>query len=228
MRILLVEDNEPLREAVAERLRRDGFAVDATGDGNDGLWLAEENPYALALLDLTLPGLDGLEILRRLRAGGKEMAVLITTARDAVPDRVAGLDCGADDYIVKPFSLEELMARVRAQVRRVHGKHDPVVRISDLEIDTKSRTAHRGGQLLELTAKEFGLLELLALRIGQVVARADIWEQLYDFAEETDSNVIDVFVNRLRKKSEAVGSATRLIHTRRGLGYVLLDPDSST
>ncbi len=227
MRILLVEDNESLREAVAERLRRDGFAVDATGDGNDGLWLAQENPYSLAVLDLTLPGLDGLEIVRRLRAGGRDMALLITTARDAVTDRVSGLDAGADDYLVKPFSLEELMARVRAQLRRVYGKHDPVIRISDLEIDTKSHIARRGGQALELTAKEFGLLELLALRAGQVVSRADIWEQLYDFAEETDSNVIDVFVNRLRKKSEAAGAATRLIHTRRGLGYVLLDPEAS-
>ena len=226
MRILLVEDNAPLRDAVAERLRRDGFAVDATGDGNEGMWLALENPYTLLILDLTLPGLDGLDILRKIRAVKKEMAVLITTARDAVSDRIIGLDAGADDYIIKPFSLEELMARARTQMRRLHGQVDPVIRVADLEVDTKSRVARRGGVILELTAKEFGLLELLALRVGQVVRRADIWEQLYDFAEETDSNVIDVFINRLRKKSEASGGA-RLIHTRRGLGYLLYDPEVS-
>lgn len=226
MRILLVEDNEPLREAVAERLRREGFAVDATGDGPDGLWMASENPYALAILDLTLPGMDGLEVLRALRAKGRDLAVLITTARDAIPDRIAGLDSGADDYLVKPFALDELMARVRAHLRRSHGQVDPVIRIADLEVDTKSRQAQRAGRVLDLTAKEYALLELLALRVGQVVARADIWEQLYDFAEETDSNVIDVFVNRLRKKSEANGGE-RLLHTRRGLGYVLVDPAQS-
>ncbi len=226
MRILLVEDNAPLRDAIAARLRRDGFAVDATGDGNEGMWLALENPYTLLILDLTLPGLDGLDILRKIRAIKKEMAVIITTARDAVADRITGLDAGADDYIIKPFSLEELMARARTQMRRLHGQADPVIRVADLEVDTKSRIARRAGVILELTAKEFGLLELLALRMGQIVRRADIWEQLYDFAEETDSNVIDVFINRLRKKSEASGG-TRLIHTRRGLGYLLYDPEVS-
>ena len=223
MRILLVEDNDPLREAIAERLRQDSYAVDATGDGKEGLWLAEENPYALAILDLTLPGIDGLEILRRLRADGRALSVIITTARDAISDRVDGLDAGADDYLVKPFALEELVARVRVHLRRRHDKADPVVRIADLAVDTKARVASRGGEALDLTAKEFSLLELLAMRAGQVVSRADIWEQLYDFAVETDSNVIDVFVNRLRKKSEA-GDRPRLIHTRRGLGYVLLEP----
>jgi DNA-binding response OmpR family regulator len=226
VRILLVEDNAPLRDAVAARLRRDGFAVDATGDGNEGMWLALENPYTLLILDLTLPGIDGLDILRKIRAVKKEMAVLITTARDAVSDRIIGLDAGADDYIIKPFSLDELMARARTQMRRLHGQVDPVIRVADLEVDTKSRIARRCGVILELTAKEFGLLELLALRMGQIVRRADIWEQLYDFAEETDSNVIDVFINRLRKKSEALGG-TRLIHTRRGLGYLLYDPEVS-
>ncbi len=226
MRILVVEDNAPLREAVAARLRREGFAVDDTGDGKDGLWLAEENPYSLAVLDLTLPGLDGIELLRRLRRGGRDFPVVITTARDAIPERIVGLDAGADDYLVKPFALEELIARVRAHLRRHYGQSDSVLRIGDLEVDTKARTASRGGTALELTGKEFGLLELLAMRAGQVVSRADIWEQLYDFAEETDSNVIDVFVNRLRKKSEAVGSGERLIQTKRGLGYVLAEPVS--
>ena len=226
MRILVVEDNALLREAVSERLRRDGFAVDETGDGTEGAWLAVENPYSLIILDLTLPGIDGLDILRKIRHAKKETAVLVATARDAVSDRVIGLDAGADDYIIKPYSLDELMARARTQMRRLHGQSDPVIRISDLEVDTKSRVARRAGIILDLTAKEFGLLELLALREGQVVRRADIWEQLYDFAEETDSNVIDVFINRLRKKSEASGGE-RLIHTRRGLGYLLYDPTGS-
>ena len=226
MRILVVEDNAPLREAVSERLRRDGFAVDDTGEGTEGAWLAVENPYSLIILDLTLPGIDGLEILRRIRMAKKETAVLVATARDAVSDRVIGLDAGADDYIIKPYSLDELMARARTQMRRLHGQSDPVIRVADLEVDTKSRVARRAGIILDLTAKEFGLLELLALREGQVVRRADIWEQLYDFAEETDSNVIDVFINRLRKKSEASGGE-RLIHTRRGLGYLLYDPAGS-
>ena len=189
MRILLVEDNAPLREAVATRLRRDGFAVDVTGDGKEGMWLAIENPYSLIILDLTLPGIDGLDILRKIRSAKKETAVLLATARDSVSDRVTGLDAGADDYIIKPYSLDELMARARTQLRRLHGQPDPVIRVSDLEVDTKSRVARRGGLILDLTAKEFGLLELLALREGQVLRRADIWEQLYDFAEETDSNV---------------------------------------
>ena len=226
MRILVVEDNAPLREAVSERLRRDGFAVDETGDGNEGAWLAVENPYSLIILDLTLPGMDGLDILRKIRLAKRESAVLVATARDAVSDRVIGLDAGADDYIIKPYSLDELMARARTQMRRLHGQSDPVIRVSDLEVDTKSRVARHAGIILDLTAKEFGLLELLALREGQVVRRADIWEQLYDFAEETDSNVIDVFINRLRKKSEASGGE-RLIHTRRGLGYLLYDPTGS-
>ena len=226
MRILVVEDNAPLREAVSERLRRDGFAVDDTGEGTEAAWLAVENPYSLIILDLTLPGIDGLEILRKIRMAKKETAVLVATARDAVSDRVIGLDAGADDYIIKPYSLDELMARARTQMRRLHGQSDPVISVADLEVDTKSRVARRAGIILDLTAKEFGLLELLALREGQVVRRADIWEQLYDFAEETDSNVIDVFINRLRKKSEASGGE-RLIHTRRGLGYLLYDPAGS-
>ena len=223
MRVLLVEDNAPLREALAKRLRSDGFAVDETGEGKEGLWLALENPYSLVILDLTLPEIDGLDLLSQLRNAKRNVPVLITTARDSIPDRIKGLDTGADDYLIKPFALDEFMARVRAQVRRANDKSDSVIRIADLEVDTKARVANRGGKALDLTAKEFCLLELLSLRAGQIVSRADIWEQLYDFADEADSNVIDVFINRLRKKSESEG-APRLIQTRRGLGYVLLDP----
>ena len=225
MRVLLVEDNAPLREALAKRLRSDGFAVDEAGDGKEGLWLAVENPYSLIVLDLTLPSMDGIELLQKIRQSKKNVSVLITTARDSIPERIVGLDAGADDYMIKPFALDEFMARVRAQVRRVNDKSETILKISDLEVDTKARVAKRGGKVLDLTAKEFCLLELLALRTGHIVSRADIWEQLYDFADEADSNVIDVFINRLRKKSEN-GGFQRLIHTRRGLGYVLIDPDS--
>ena len=222
MRVLLVEDNAPLREALAKRLRSDGFAVDEAGDGKEGLWLAVENPYSLVVLDLTLPGIDGIEVLQRIRQSKRNVSVLITTARDSISERIVGLDAGADDYLIKPFALDEFMARVRAQVRRVNDKSETILKISDLEVDTKARVARRAGVALDLTAKEFCLLELLSLR---TVSRADIWEQLYDFADEADSNVIDVFINRLRKKSE-LGGSPRLIHTRRGLGYVLIDPES--
>ncbi len=225
MRVLLVEDNAPLREALAKRLRSDGFAVDETGEGKEGLWLALENPYSLVILDLTLPEIDGLDLLAQLRNAKKNVPGLITTARDSIPDRIKGLDKGADDYLVKPFALDEFMARVRAQVRRANDKSDSVIRIADLEVDTKARVASRGGRPLDLTAQGLCLVELLSLRSGQIVSRADIWEQLYDFADEADSNVIDVFINRLRKKSES-GGAVRLIQTRRGLGYVLLDPSN--
>ena len=194
--------------------------MDATGDGDEGLWMAQENPYALVVLDLTLPNVGGLEILKAVRKRGNDISVIITTAHDGVDERIKGLDSGADDYLVKPFSLDELMARIRVQLRQSGGSRNPILKIDDLEVNETARTASRGGQLLDLTAKEFALLELLALRSGQVIGRSDIWEQLYDFAEETDSNVIDVFVARLRKKLEA-GGRPRIIHTRRGLGYVL-------
>lgn len=223
MRILLIEDYALLRTAVESRLRQEGYAVDATGEGDEGLWLAKENPYSLVILDLTLPQLDGLEILQAVRSTGRDTAVIITTARDTVADRIGGLDSGADDYLVKPFSLDELMARIRVQLRRINGHRDPILRIGDIEVDQSSRIASRAGSVLDLTAKEFALIELLALRSGQIVSRSDIWEQLYDFAEETDSNVIDVFVTRLRKKLEA-GGLPRVIHTRRGLGYMLSKP----
>lgn len=222
MRILIIEDYGPLRLSIAQRLKEEGYTVDDTADGSDGLWMATENTYSLVLLDLNLPTLHGLDVLRKLRDKKPELSVLIATAKDAIEDRVAGLDAGADDYLVKPFSLDELSARVRALVRRTHGQHNPIIRVGDLEIDTRSRRALRGGEPLDLTAKEFALLELLAHRVGEVVARGDIWEQLYDFNQDVESNVVDVFIAYLRKKTEA-GGRPRLIHTRRGQGYVLSD-----
>jgi len=220
MRVLIVEDQERLRNWLKKGLKEAGFVVDATGDGKEGLWYAEGNSYDVIILDLMLPGLDGLSILRKLREAGREDQVLILTAKDTVPDRVKGLDLGADDYLVKPFAFEELLARIRALVRRGYGKHSPVIEIGDLRIDTAKRRVWRGGQEIALRAMEYKLLEYLARRAGETVSRTEIWEHLYDFASETVSNVVDVYVGCLRRKLDRPG-AKSLIQTRRGLGYVL-------
>jgi DNA-binding response OmpR family regulator len=216
----VVEDYAPLRATLARGLEEEGFAVDASGDGEEGEWYAARNAYDAIVLDLMLPKRDGLAVLRNLRAGGCRAPVLVLTARDAVDDRVRGLDAGADDYLVKPFALAELLARVRALIRRGYQAKDPVVRLEDLEIDTAARRVRRAGAEVELSSKEYALLEYLARRRGEVVSRADIWEHVYDFAAEASSNVIDVYIGYLRRKLEREGQA-KLIHTRRGLGYVL-------
>jgi DNA-binding response OmpR family regulator len=220
MRVLVVEDYAPVREAVAQALREAGFAVDAAADGEIGLWQAQSGAYDVLVLDIALPKLDGLALLRRLRRDGCRTPVLLLTARDTVNDRVAGLDSGADDYLVKPFALEELLARVRALLRRRYDAADPRLCIQDLEIDTAGRAVHRAGARVELTAREYALLEYLAHRAGQVVTRTEIWEHVYDFSSTAESNVVDVYIGYLRKKLERPG-LPRLIHTRRGLGYVL-------
>jgi len=224
MRVLLIEDYEPLRKAVARGLRDRGFAVDATGDGEEGLWYARSNDYDAIILDLMLPKLDGLTILRKLRERDNPVHVLILTAKDTVEDRVQGLNLGADDYLVKPFAFEELLARVCALVRRKYGAKSPVLRVADLEIDTVACTVRRAGRALQLTAREYALLKFLALQAGLPLSRTQIWEHLYDFAADPNSNVIDVYVGRLRRKLER-GGRPRLIHTRRGLGYMLGGPD---
>ena len=220
MKILLIEDYAPIRTSVAKGLTEAGFAVDATGDGEEGLWYARSGDYDVIILDLMLPKVDGLTILGRLREHENPASVLILTAKDTVRDRVKGLDLGADDYLVKPFAFEELLARVRALVRRKYDARSPAIRVADLEIDTSTRTVRRAGRTLNLTAREYAILEFLALRAGRVVTRTEIWEHIYDFNAEPDSNVIDVYVGRLRKRLER-GKRPRLIHTRRGLGYVL-------
>ena len=224
MRLLLVEDYPPLRRSIAKGLREAGYAVDATGDGEEGLWYASSGEHDVIVLDLMLPKVDGLTILRRLREKGSPAHVLILTAKDTVDDRVRGLELGADDYLVKPFAFDELLARVRALVRRKYEAKSPVIAVGDLEMDTRARAVRRGGRAIGLTAREYALLEFLALRAGQVVTRTDIWEHVYDFAAEPNSNVIDVYVARLRKKLERDGRPP-LIHTRRGIGYVLGGPD---
>ena len=220
MRLLVVEDYAPLRESLARGLRDAGYAVDATGDGMEGLWFAENHPYDVILLDLMLPGTGGLEILKKLRQTGNTTHVLVLTAKDTVADRVAGLDLGADDYLVKPFAFDELLARVRAMVRRRYESVDPVLRIADLEIDTRARRARRAGSVIALSAREYALLEYLAHREGHIVSRTELWDHAYDEAAEPGSNVLDVHISHLRKKIDE-GHATKLIHTRRGQGYVL-------
>ncbi len=220
MRILIVEDYAPLRKSLVRGLREAGFAVDSTGDGEEGYWFADAGAYDVIILDLMLPGMDGLSILERLRAEGNSAHVLILTAKDTVTDRVAGLDRGADDYLVKPFAFEELLARINALLRRKYQAKSPRIQVGDLEIDTRARTAQRAGRAVELTAREYRLLEYLALRKNQTVTRSELWEHLYDINAEPNSNVLDVYVGLLRKKLER-GDLPRLIHTRRGLGYVL-------
>ena len=220
MRVLVVEDYAPLRKAVVQGLEEAGFAVDATGDGQEALWYAGDETYDAIILDLMLPGIDGLTLLKRLRQAGNKTHVLILTAKDTLDDRVRGLNVGADDYLVKPFAFEELLARIRALIRRKYDAKDPLIRVGDLEVDTVRHVVHRGGQAVELTAREYALLEFLALRAGSLVTRTDIWEHVYEFHSSPESNVVDVYIGYLRKKIERPG-LSRLIHTRRGQGYTL-------
>jgi DNA-binding response OmpR family regulator len=220
MRVLLVEDYLPLVEAVSEGLREAGFAVDVASDGNTGLWYATSNDYDVVILDLMLPGINGLTLLERLRKGGHSSHVLILTAKDTTEDRVRGLNLGADDYLVKPFAFQELLARVRALVRRKYQAKNPTVTVEDLEIDTTSKTVRRGGRRVELSPREYALLELLAARAGEVVTRTDIWEHVYEFHSTAESNVVDVLIGHIRRKVDGPG-LPKLIHTRRGHGYLL-------
>ncbi len=220
MRVLVVEDYAVLRDSLAKGLRDSGYAVDATGEGREGLWYAENHPYDAIVLDLMLPGMTGQQLLARLREAGNTTPVIVLTARDAVADRVAVLDLGADDYMVKPFAFDELLARLRALVRRRYAQVDPVLRVADLEIDTRARRVQRAGQIVALSAREYALLEYLAHRAGQIVTRTELWDHAYDEAAEPNSNVLDVHISHLRKKLDD-GHATKLIQTKRGQGYVL-------
>ena len=220
MRLLLVEDFTVLRESTALGLREAGFAVDEAAEGETGLWYATSNDYDVIILDLMLPRIDGLTVLKRLRKAGRQTHVLILTARDAPADRVVGLNDGADDYLVKPFVFAELLARVRALVRRRYDRKSPVIEVADMQIDTAKRAVRRGGEVVDLSAREYALLEFLALRAGQVVTRAEIWEHVYEFESDASSNVVDAFIRLLRKKIERPGLPP-LIHTRRGHGYLL-------
>ena len=217
MRVLLVEDSKILQRSVATALRKSGYAVDVTGDGTEGLWFAEQHSYDVIILDLMLRGLDGLTILQRLRQKERPTQVLVLTAKDTVEDRVRGLRTGADDYLIKPFALDELLARVQALCRRHYQKKAPQLRVGDLEIDVAARTVTQRGRVIELTPREYRLLEYLASRAGEVVSRTDIWAHVYDEHTEPMSNAVDSAICILRKKIEPPA----LLHTRRGLGYVL-------
>jgi DNA-binding response OmpR family regulator len=221
MRVLLIEDSERLQRSVGTALRKAGYAVDVTGDGNEGLWYAQSNPYDVIVLDLMLPGLDGLSLLQKLRASGCTTHLLILTARDTVEDRVVGLRSGADDYLVKPFALDEFLARVHALSRRQHGVKNSTLAAAGLTIDTSARTVRRGNHIIELSPREYAVLEYLALRQGSVVSRSEIEEHIYDDRAETMSNVVDVTIYALRKKLDQP-QVPSPIQTRRGMGYMLL------
>lgn len=220
MRVLVVEDFLPLRTSLQRGLREAGYAVDAVADGVEGLAFAQTSTYDVIVLDVMLPGMDGLTLLRRLRAQRCPSRVLMLTAKDTLEDRLLGLDNGADDYVVKPFAFEELLARIRALIRRRYEQSAPRVEIGDLVIDTAGRVVRRGTRDIELTAREYAILEVLAARPGRIVTREEIEERVYDFTSERGSNVVDVYIGYLRRKLEQDGDS-RLIHTRRGLGYVL-------
>jgi DNA-binding response OmpR family regulator len=220
MRLLLVEDSSRLRSALEKGLRKAGYAVDVAKDGREGLWLGTENEYDVIVLDLMLPEIDGLTVLHTLRERGKSTHVLILSARDLVEDRIRGLRNGADDYLVKPFSFDELCARLEALVRRTYQAKNPVIRTGPLELNTSSRKVTLFHREVRLTPREYSLLEILMLRAGEVLGRRELWERLYDFDSETGSNVVDVLVYSLRKKLDP-DDPQSLIKTRRGQGYLI-------
>ena len=221
MRLLLVEDSRRLRETISKALRRSGYRVDESGDGSDALWKAREVSYDLLVLDVMLPGCDGFEIIETLRREERSVPVLMLTARDSVEDRVNGLRLGADDYLCKPFALEEFLARVDALCRRSYGKSDSKLKLADLEIDQGARQATRSGIPLDLTSRDFALLELLMLNAGKVLSRAKIEEHIYDEMVSPMSNVVDSAIYELRKKLKVKPGLPALIRTLRGHGYVM-------
>lgn len=222
MRILLVEDDRQIARFVAKGLRENAYAVDVSENGTDALHQLFVNQYDVVILDVMLPGTDGFGVCREMRARGQATPVLMLTARDAVEDRIAGLDCGADDYLIKPFAFDELLARLRALTRRGGELRPPRITVADLEIDTTGRRVRRAGQEITLTAKEYALLEFLAREQGKVVGRAEIAEHVWDETFDPFSNLIEVYVKRLRTKMDE-GFDRQLIHTRRGAGYCLED-----
>jgi DNA-binding response OmpR family regulator len=220
--ILLVEDEVRLGRAVRRLLLEEGHAVDYVQTGEDALSQAQAEDYDLVLLDVMLPGIDGFAVARRLRAAGSTAPLLMLTARDSVPDRVEGLDSGADDYLVKPFALEELLARVRAMGRRTEMNRlvEGVLRYEDLELDLRSRQARRGGRCLDLTTREFTLLETLMRNPGQVLTRSQLLDRVWDMSAEVESNIVDTYIYYLRNKIDR-GFERKLIKTVRGAGYAL-------
>ncbi len=220
MTLLLIEDDSSVQDLITAVLEKAGFSVDLAADAAAGHRLAATGKYEVIILDLGLPDMDGLTLLHRLRDEGVTTHVLILTSKDEPEDRICGLDSGADDYVSKSCVLRELEARVRALIRRKYNAKNPMLIVADLEINTATRMVTRAGKRISLTPREYSLLEFLALKAGQLVTRADIWESLYAMDPSTTSNVVDVYIGYLRRKVEGAG-LTPLIHTRRGTGFVL-------
>jgi len=223
MRLLLVEDDPRIARFVTRGLQEQSYAVDTVANGNDALYQVEINDYDLVILDVMLPGKDGFATCRAIRSHGKRMPILMLTARDAVDDRITGLDSGADDYLTKPFEFGELLARLRALLRRPNELRSPQIVVGDLTLDTASQTVKRGARPISLTAKEYALLEFLARNAGRVVGRSEIAEHVWDESFDPFSNLIEVYVNRLRRKLDAKDGPA-LLQTRRGSGYILGAP----
>jgi two-component system response regulator MprA len=220
--ILIIEDDERILDFLRRGLAYEGYRVETAEDGLKGLSLARDNPPDLVILDWMIPGLDGLEVCKRLRAAD-DVPILMLTAKDGVSDRVVGLDAGADDYLVKPFEFEELMARIRALLRRSKSTSPKILHFADLKLDTGTRQATRGDRLIELTAKEYVLLELLMQHPRQVLTREVIFDRVWEYDFGGESNIIEVYIRYLRQKTEAADEP-RLIHTVRSVGYVLREP----
>jgi len=220
MRILIVEDYTPLRRAMLESLETAGYAVDASAEGEEGLWYAQNHSYDAIVLDIMLPKVNGLEILDALRRVGNGVPIIVISARDSVDQRIEGLDAGADDYLVKPFALKELLARVRAQTRKAYDKKVTALVVGDLSIDLAAKRVTRAEAEVKLTPREYNLFEYLAFRQGEVVSRQEIWDHVYNYYDDASSNAVDVYIGYLRKKLSGSSGHT-YIQTRRGQGYLL-------
>jgi heavy metal response regulator len=220
MRLLVVEDEKKVSSFIKKGLEEEGYAVDLASDGKTGLQMAMDRVHDLIVLDINLPGMNGLSVLKELRRAKVQVPVLLLTVRANIEDKVLGLDSGADDYLTKPFAFDELVARIRALLRRQSGAGQPVLQVADLVLDPALRAASRGGRKIELTAKEYALLDYFMRNPGRVLTRAQISEHVWDYDFDSETNVIDVYVNYLRRKIDA-NDAGKLIHTVRGVGYVL-------
>jgi two-component system OmpR family response regulator len=220
MRLLVVEDAKKMSSLLQQAFREDGYAVDVEALGSDAVWRASETEFDAVILDVGLPDITGFDVCRQLRGRGRWMPILMLTARDAVPDLVQGLDCGADDYVVKPFELDELRARLRALIRRVPVPRPVTLTVGDLELDPATRTAQRGKEIISLSVREFSILEVLMRHPGQVLSRTQILERVWDGSRDSDSNIVDVYIRLLRDKIDRpFGLDT--IRTVRGVGYQL-------
>ena len=225
MRVLVVEDERRMSRYICQALQDEGFAVDGVHDGSAALEMAESIEYDVVVLDLMLPRIDGLTLCPRLRQPSHTTSILMLSARDLVEDRVAGLNAGADDYLVKPFAMQELIARIRALLRRRHGDGSPILRVGNLELNPAARSVKRNGQPIPLTAREYALLEYLMRRPGMVLTRTMIAEHVWDFAFDLSSNVVDVYIKHLRDKINEPGKAS-FIQTVRGVGYTVMEPET--